>query len=91
VRIIGRFNTVETGKEFEIGFTVLVMTGIVAVRPGGALTIAGLRVVAGVAQVFAGVWGPACQLKVETQAFRLAPVSLTATRCFVRQSVLGCE
>jgi hypothetical protein len=73
------------------GVIVLVATEIVAVAAGSAWTIPGLKDVPGVEQVFARIWGLACRAEVETKAFRSAPVSLTAKRCFGAQFVLGCE
>ena len=71
--------------------TVLVVTGIVAVRLVSAWTTPGLKGVPGVAQVLAVVCGLAYRLEVKGKVFDSAPVWLLAGRRFVGQSVLGCE
>ena len=71
--------------------TVLVVTGIVAVRLVSAWTTPGLKGVPGVAQVLASVRGLARRWEVKTKAFDSAPVWLLAGRRFVGQSVLGSE
>jgi len=71
--------------------TVLVVTGIAAVRLVTAWTNPGLKGVPGVAQVLASVRGLARRWEVKTKAFDSAPVWLPAGRCFVGQFVLGYE
>lgn len=71
------------------GLTVLV-TAIVVVQLVSAWTNLALKRVRGAVQVLAVVGGLACRLEV-MKAFDSAPVWLPAGRCFVGQSVLGCE
>lgn len=78
-----------TGLSQQI--TVLVVTGTVAVRLVSAWTKPALKAAPGVAQVLAVVCGLAYRLERKIKAFDSAPAWLPAGRCFVGQSVPGCE
>ena len=71
--------------------TVLVVTGIVAAGLVSAWTNPGLKGAPDVGQVLAVVCGLAYRRELKTKAFDSVPAWLPVGRCFVGQSVPGCE